>query len=305
MSLVQVADLAARLDDPDLRVCDVRWFLGRPGDGRRAYEAGHIPGAGFLDIDGDLAAPPGPGRHPLPHPASFLATLAARGIGTRHTVVAYDDSNGSIAVRLWWMLEALGHRRVGLLDGGFAAWTAAGQPVSTAPTTWPPVEPGEAIALPAGVAAEGGWPGAIERDELRARLGVVTLLDVRAPERYRGETEPIDPVAGHIPTAISAPIAGNVGPDGRFLDPAALAERYRRLLDGAPGAAAGAAAGVASRPVVVQCGSGVNACHAAFAMRLAGLPDPLLYAGSYSDWTRAGLPVVTSPEPGEPGAARG
>jgi thiosulfate/3-mercaptopyruvate sulfurtransferase len=296
MSLVQVADLAARLDDPDLRVCDVRWFLGRPSDGRRAYEAGHIPGAGFLDVDGDLAAPPGPGRHPLPRPASFLATLAARGIGARHRVVAYDDSNGSIAVRLWWMLEALGHRRVELLDGGFAAWTAAGLPVSTAPPTWPPVDPVVAIALPPDVAADGPWPGAIERDGLRARLGEVALLDVRAPERYRGETEPIDPVAGHIPTAISAPIAGNVGPDGTFLDPAALAERYRELLGGA--------AGVASRPVVVQCGSGVNACHAAFAMRLAGLPDPLLYAGSYSDWTRAGLPVVTGPEPGGPEVAR-
>jgi thiosulfate/3-mercaptopyruvate sulfurtransferase len=230
-----------------------------------------------MDLDSDLAAPSGPGRHPLPEPTSFRERLEEAGIGSADEVVAYDDAAGSIAARLWWMLDSLGHPDVAVLDGGLAAWVAAGLPLSTMASTYPP----------ASLTLSPSWTRTIDRDALRAGLGEFRLLDVRAPERYRGEREPVDPVAGHIPTAVSAPIAGNVDADGRFLTPTALAARYRALGAGGDG-----------DDVVVQCGSGINACQAALAMRLAGLADPLLYPGSYSDWSRAGLPVVTGPEPG-------
>lgn len=266
--------------DSDLRIVDVRWYLGQPGRGRTAYEAGHLPGAIFLDLDTDLSAPDGPGRHPLPDPVAFARLLAERGIGDEHLVVAYDDAGGGVAARLWWMLDNLGHRRVGVLDGGLAAWTAIGGPLTTEAPAWPP----------ASLHLRGRWSRVIERDELRRRLGRVTLLDARAPERYRGEIEPIDPAAGHVPTALSAPFADNLGPDGRFRRPSELAERFQELGLG----------GEVERVVVTSCGSGTNACHNALAMRLAGLPDPLLYPGSFSDWSWSGLPVATGPEPGKP-----
>jgi thiosulfate/3-mercaptopyruvate sulfurtransferase len=261
-----------------LRVVDVRWYLGRPGDGRRAYEAGHIPGAIFLDIDGDLADPPGAGRHPLPDPVAFRRRLEAAGIGSEDLVVPYDDVGGWIAARLWWMLDDLGHRAVALLDGGFPAWVTAGYRVATDVPALPPARLELADA----------WHRVIDRDELRARLGSVVVVDGRAAERYRGETEPIDAVAGHIPTAVNAPVLGNTTPDGHFRSAAELAARFTAI--GADGADA--------RTVITACGSGVAACQNALAMRIAGFPDPILYAGSYSDWTRAGLPVVTGSEPG-------
>jgi thiosulfate/3-mercaptopyruvate sulfurtransferase len=277
--LIPVDELAGRLlgtdGDPALRVYDVRWYLGRPGDGRAAYEAGHLPGAAFIDLDGDLADPPGPGRHPLPDPGRFVARLAELGIGRGNEVVAYDDAGGGIAARLWWMLDDLGHERV--RDGGLEAWTAAGLPLATEALPQPPAEPIEARP----------WRRTIDADTLADRLGELTLVDVRAPERYRGEVEPIDPKAGHIPTAVNAPIGGNLGPKGRFLAPIQLAARYRAL-------------GPAGREVVLYCGSGANACHGALAMRIAGLPDPTVYAGSFSDWSRADREVLTGPEPGEP-----
>jgi thiosulfate/3-mercaptopyruvate sulfurtransferase len=305
--LISVAELAARLADPRLRICDIRWSLARPAGGREAYDAGHIPGAIFMDLDRVLAAPPGPGRHPLPDPDMFTRALGVLGIGTHAAVVAYDDADGSIAARLWWMLDSLGHEDVAVLDGGLAAWTDAGQPLSTDPVTLPPTT----------FERPGPWRRTIDRHELRRRLAEagtperdtggggadigrggadatrdhpgarpLRLLDVRAPERYRGEVEPIDPVAGHIPAAISAPYSGNTDASGRFLPREALAARYRALAgDG---------------DIAVQCGSGVNASQAALAMRIAGLPDPLLYPGSYSDWSRAGWPVATGSEPGAP-----
>ena len=281
--LISPESLSERLGESDLRIADVRWYLGQPGKGREAYDAGHIPGAIYLDVDGDLAARPeqGRGRHPLPSPAEFSRRLAAAGIGTNDFVVAYDDVGGWVAARLWWMLDDLGHERVAILDGGYPAWVAAGFPVSTdVPTIGP-------AALELG----GSWSRVIDRDALRADLGKFVLLDARAAPRYRGETEPIDPVAGHIPTARNAPTDGNLGPDGRFLPPEALAERFRRL-----GAAAGS-------DVVTSCGSGVSAAHNALAMRVAELPDPILYVGSWSDWSTAGYPVATGPEPGEPPAS--
>lgn len=280
--LISVTELADGLGDPALRVVDTRWVLGQPGAGREAYLAGHLPGAIHLDVDEDLAdrtGPGGRGRHPLPDPTAFATRLGRLGIGDEHRVVAYDDVGGWVAARLWWMLDSLGHRSIAVLDGGIGAWTAAGHSLTTAIPAWP----AERLTLaPA-------WSGTIDRDGLRDRLGSVTLLDARAAARYRGEIEPIDAVAGHIPTARNAPTDGNlVQAGGRFLEPDALAARFAAL--GADGTAG---------EVVSACGSGVTACHNALAMRVAGLPDPLVYVGSYSDWTQNGLPIVTGPEPGE------
>ena len=270
--------LAERLDDPALRVVDVRWVLGSPGRGREAYEAGHIPGAIFLDVDSDLAAPEGPGRHPLPDPVTFRATLEAAGIGSDHTVVAYDDVGGWVAARLWWMLDDLGHEQVAVLDGGFPAWVAAGMPV----TQDVPDVPAARLDL------ADHWTKTIDRAGLVEKLGSVVLLDARGGPRYRGETEPIDAVPGHIPTARHAPTDGNLGADGRVLGASELADRFRDL--GADGSAG---------PVVTSCGSGVAATFNSLAMRVAGLPDPLLYPGSYSDWTRSGMPIAVGAEPGD------
>ena len=268
--------------EPDrVRIVDCRWTLARPGVGFAAYAAGHLPEAIHLDLDDDLSDPEGygaPGRHPLPSPAEFALQLAAAGIGDEHLVVAYDDVGGWVAARLWWMLDNLGHEGVVVLDGGVAAWTAAGGELTTEVPDWPHAE----------LRLRDSWSGVISRDELRRRLGSVVLLDARGAARYRGEMEPVDPIAGHIPTARSAPFDGNLA-DGRFRPPAELAEHFRALgADGTQG------------PVVTSCGSGTSALHHAIAMRLAGLPDPILYAGSYSDWSRSGEPVASGPEPGEP-----
>jgi thiosulfate/3-mercaptopyruvate sulfurtransferase len=293
--LVSASDLADWLasDDPPV-VVDLRWYLGKPGAGRAAYDAGHIPGAIFLDLDEDLADPNGlgaPGRHPLPSPEAFAARMAAAGIADGLRVVGYDDVGGWVAARLWWMLDNLGFGRrgtpgewVGVLDGGIKAWTDAGHPLS--------VEAVSSSPAPGGLHVADRWRGVIERGALKERLGSITLLDARSAPRYRGEVEPIDPVAGHIPTAISGPFDANLTPDGRFRSPAELREQY-------------AALGVASAPgsgpeSVMSCGSGTSACHHSLAMRVAGLPDPILYVGSYSDWSRSGEAVATGPEPGRP-----
>ncbi len=214
--LISAEELAARLDDPTLRLADVRWYVGEPGRGRREYDEGHLPGAVFVDLDRDLAGPSGPGRHPLPDPLAFAARMGELGIGRDSFVVAYDDSLGTVAARLWWMLDNLGHDRVALLDGGLKAWRAAGLPLSTERVTLPAVEP---------LAPSRAWSGVIDRPALIERLREVALLDARAPERYRGETEPVDPRPGHIPSAISAPARISLGSNGRFLQPTELAER--------------------------------------------------------------------------------
>lgn len=271
-----------------LVIVDLRWVLGQPGAGRAAYDAGHLPDAIFLDLDHDLSDPDGygaPGRHPLPDPAAFVQRMAGAGIGDGSMVVGYDDAGGWVAARLWWMLDNLGFgrrgrpgERVAVLDGGIGAWTAAGQPLSTEPTTLPP----------ATLTLGGEWSGVIARDALRARLGSITLLDARAAPRYRGETEPIDPVAGHIPTAVNLPYAVNLDEQGRFRPPAELRQTFEEL------------GGDRETEMVVSCGSGTSACHHSLAMRAAGLPDPILYVGSYSDWSRSGEPVATGAEPGQP-----
>jgi thiosulfate/3-mercaptopyruvate sulfurtransferase len=285
--LISIVELEARLGDRSVVVVDVRWVLGQPGAGRRAYLDGHIPGAIHLDLDEDLAAPDGlgaPGRHPLPSPEAFAARMAAAGVGDETLVVAYDDAGGWIAARLWWMLDNLGHDRPGrggaaILDGGWKAWLAAGLPVST--------EPVDPTPLPRAELHLGEqWSNVIERDDLRNRLGSVVLLDARAAPRYRGEVEPIDPVAGHIPTAISAPWDGDLGPDGRLLPPDVLRARLGDLGLGG------------DRDVVVSCGSGTSAIEHIVAARVAGLSEPILYVGSYSDWSRSGYPIATGSEPG-------
>ncbi|MDQ6794696.1 MAG: sulfurtransferase [Chloroflexota bacterium] len=285
--LISPETLAQRLGDPSLRIVDSRWYLGRPGDGRRAYEAGHIPGAVFVDIDSDLTAPTGPGRHPMPEAAAFARRMGEVGIGSANDVVVYDDVGGWVASRLWWMLEDLGHSRVAVLDGGYPAWLAAGLPTTTEIKPLP-----EARFVP----ARTFWRRVIDRDTLKPRLGEVLLLDARAGPRYRGESEPIDTVAGHIPTAVSAPSTENLAPDGRHLSAKQLRARFKALGAEAEGPGR---EGKAVPEVVTSCGSGITACHNALAMRIAGLPDPILYPGSYSDWTRAGHAVATGSEPGE------
>jgi thiosulfate/3-mercaptopyruvate sulfurtransferase len=201
------------------------------------------------------------------------------GFGTEHDIVVYDDAGGTIAARMWWMLDNLGHASVRLLDGGLGAWREVGGPIATDVTEYPPAPMELARA----------WSRTVDRDRVAGQLGSIRLLDGRAGERYRGEVEPIDPAAGHIPTALSAPTNANLGPDGRFLP----AEQLRARLEDF-------AADEGEGEVVSYCGSGTTACHNVLAARLAGLPDPLLYVGSFSDWSTAGMPVATGAEPGEP-----
>ena len=270
--LVDAARLAAELAGDSAPVLlDSRWRLGGP-PGAESYLAGHLPGAAFVDLDGDLAGPPA-------------------GVSEGRPVVAYDDGDSIAAARAWWTLRYFGHDQVRVLDGGFSAWVAAGLPVTAGgPATagGPVTADGPARPAPAGgdfTAVPGGMPvldadGAAEL----ARSGV--LLDVRAAERYRGETEPIDPVAGHIPGALSAPVTGSMTADGRFRSPAELADRF---------AALGAIAG---RPAGAYCGSGVTAAHEVLALALAGVPAAL-YVGSWSGWLAdPGRPVATGLDPG-------
>lgn len=288
--LVSADELASLLGDAEardrIRPVDVRWKLGSPEHGRVAFEVGHLPGAIFLDLDTELADPDGlgaPGRHPLPDPAAFARLLGDVGVGDDAYVVAYDDADGTIAARLWWMLDDLGHRHAAVLDGGIDAWRAAGHPTTTEPASWPPTT----------IHLRDSWTRAIDREGLRARLPEVVLLDARARERYRGDVEPVDPVAGHIPGALSAPASENLA-NGRLLPASDLRARFERLgCDAASG-----------REVVVSCGSGVTAAYEALAFRVAGLPDPVLYAGSYSEWARSGLPVATGDEPGDARSSR-
>ena len=257
---------------------DVRWQLGGP-PGIESYRAGHLPGAVFADLDADLAAGPGPaGRHPLPEPAAFQAAMRRAGVSDRRPVVVYDDADATVAARAWWLLRYFGHRNCQVLDGGYRAWTAAGGQVATGDCAAPgggdfTARPGHMPVLDADAAAS------------LARRG--HLLDARARERYRGEREPIDPVAGHIPGAVSAPTTANIGADGRFLPAAGLRARFATL-------------GAAGRDgmVGVYCGSGVTAAHEVLALELAGYRASL-YVGSWSNWVAdPARPVATGPERG-------
>jgi thiosulfate/3-mercaptopyruvate sulfurtransferase len=278
--LIGVAELAGQLADEDLRVVDTRWYLADPTEGRAEYARHHIPGAIFLDLDSDLCAPAGPGRHPLPDAHEFAGLLGSVGIGNHHRVVVYDDSAGAVASRLWWMLRHLGHDRVQVLDGGYSAWWRAEFPTTAEVPAWP-------VQTFAGSERSDDM---ITGQQLAASLGSVVLLDARAPERYEGREDPVDPVAGHIPTAIAAPYAENTALDGRFLTPDQLRLRFTELGLGG------------DRSAVTYCGSGVTACSNVLSAVVAGLPEPRLYAGSWSDWcTTPGMPIAVGPEPGEVG----
>jgi thiosulfate/3-mercaptopyruvate sulfurtransferase len=262
--IVSVAWLADHLDHAGLRVADVRWALGGPA-GRERYDGGHLPGAIFLDAEHGLSSPgEGPGRHPVPSPEKLAWVLGEAGIGDEHVVVAYDDAGGSIAARLWWLYRHYGHDgRCAVLDGGIRAWTEADLPLTTDEPSYPPASwtPGATRADVVDTATVGGL-GASD----------ALLLDARAAERYRGETEPIDPRAGHIPGAWSVPWDTNLAADGRFLPPDALRQRYEGL-------------GAADRPVIAYCGSSLSATHDLLALELAGLPAGKLYEGSWSHWS--------------------
>lgn len=271
LPLVAAGALLPRLGDERLRVVDCRFTLTDPAAGRRSFAEGHIPGAVYLSLDDDLSATEGPGRHPLPDPDVFAGRMGEIGIGSHHTVVAYDDAGGAYASRLWWMLRSSGHRHTGVLDGGWQAWLAAGGPVSDEPATHAPTT----------FTGRSEWTGTVDRTRLESMLGEVTLVDARAGERYRGEIEPYDPAAGHIPTAHSLPYADNLDDTGRFRPLPVLRTRFAHI----------------DEPIVVYCGSGVTACHDILAMQLAGIDDALLYPGSWSDWSRAGGAIETGPDP--------
>jgi thiosulfate/3-mercaptopyruvate sulfurtransferase len=261
--LVSVAALAADLaGGPGPTLLDVRWQLGGP-PGIDSYRRGHLPAAVFTDLDRDLAGPPGAGgRHPLPEPAAFQAAMRAAGVRQDRAVVVYDDADATIAARGWWTLRYYGHQDVRVLDGGYRAWVSAGLAVTQAD---PEPEPGDFTARP-------GHMPVLDAAGAQAIALTGRLLDARSAERYRGETEPVDPVAGHIPGAVSAPTIGNVNADGTFAGPAELAARFAALGVTGDGPAVGA-----------YCGSGVTAAHEVLALALAGVPAAL-YVGSWSSW---------------------
>lgn len=271
-ALVETSELAALLEpgrSAAVTVLDVRYRLGAAPEatGRVAFEAGHVPGSAYVDLDRDLADPPGVpvgdgGRHPLPEPARFAEAMRRRGVSGTVPVIVYDDWSGHAAARCRWLLRHHGHDEVRVLDGGWSAWVGSGGAVETGPTS---PTPGDFEAVPGRLAVVDA-AGA-------ARLAATgVLIDARAPERHRGETEPVDPVAGHVPGAVNVSTAENLGADGRLLAVGELAARYR---------AAGVVPGIAS---AVYCGSGVTACHDLLALEVAGVPDAALYPGSWSGW---------------------
>ncbi|MGY6654549.1 sulfurtransferase [Amycolatopsis sp. TRM77291] len=279
--MITTSELAARLSGPESArsvVLDVRWRLAGP-PGADSYREAHLPGAVYVDLDTALAGEPGDGgRHPLPEPETLQRHLRAAGVRTGHPVVVYDDADGSVAARAWWLLRWAGHAEVAVLDGGFAAWVEEERPVTD---EVPSPEEGDIVVKPGGMPVlDAAEAATLARDGL--------LFDARARPRYAGETEPIDPRAGHIPGAVNAPFSGHLGEDGRWRDASELAERFEGL-------------GVAPEtPVGVYCGSGVTASSVVLALEVAGHPEPAaLYAGSWSHWSRdPERPVATGDLPG-------
>ncbi|MEO8465228.1 MAG: sulfurtransferase [Gammaproteobacteria bacterium] len=279
--LIDAATLRARLSQPGWVVVDCRFNLLEPAAGRVAYEHGHIPGARYADLDRDLARPPAPseGRHPLPDVAAFAATLGDWGIGPDDTIVAYDDANGAIAARLWWLLGWVGHRGTALvLDGGFPAWQAAQLPIETALPAWQPTR----YPAPRTTAAT-----VVDTNDIPARQRAGSLVvDARGNVRYRGEQEPIDPVAGHVPGARNWPFSNNSAA-GVFRPRSELRSDLLQLLEGRE-----------PQHLIAMCGSGVTACQLLLAMAVAGLEGGKLYAGSWSEWIRdPKRPIATGAEP--------
>ena len=274
-TLIGAAVLRDWLDRPDVAILDCRFDLANPEGGRLSFLQGHIPGARYADLNRDLSAPISAtsGRHPLPAPADFAATLQRLRIGRATQVIAYDDSAGAFAARAWWLLRWMGHEAVAVLDGGIKAWISIGGRL----------ESGEAGPLPATPAADErrappvNAAAVIDAAEVAARLQdpAFLLIDARAPERFAGSVEPIDSVAGHVEGAVNQPFSANLGADGRFLAAAELRRLWQQRLDGRK-----------PEQVAAMCGSGVTACHNLLSLEVAGLSGAKLYAGSWSEWIR-------------------
>ncbi|OGQ04078.1 MAG: hypothetical protein A3F82_07020 [Deltaproteobacteria bacterium RIFCSPLOWO2_12_FULL_44_12] len=257
--------LSNHLNDPNLRIVDCRYVLSKPSDGKKAYLESHIPGAIHLDIDQDLAAREGPGRHPIPRTTDFSITMSNAGIDQTITVVAYDDVGGAYAARLWWLLRYFGHEKVALLNGGWTKWATEGRPVTK---EVPKIKARSFKASP-----HPDW--VVNKEQVKKMIPCENclLIDARSPERYRGEVEPIDKKAGHIPGAKNAPFANNVDPTTKeFKNVEELKKQFETL-------------GVKqAKEIISYCGSGVTACHNIFVLKLLGL-DAKLYEGSWSDWS--------------------
>jgi len=277
--LIQAEDLAERLEDAALRIFDCRFDLARPDAGRAHYGDEHIPGAVYADLNRDLSVPqtPGAGRHPLPAPSEFEARLREWGVRSDSVVVAYDDGNSMYAARLWWMLRWLGHEQALVLDGGMRRWMQLGLPLDE---TIPSRPPGNFVANPHPELV-------VDAQQVLAAAGdnASLILDVRAPERFRGDVEPIDAVAGHVPGARNHPFTSSLEADGRFLPVAQLRAALEQRLGGMP-----------AQRTVAMCGSGVSACHLLLAMDIAGLPGARLYPGSWSEWSSDPLRPVARGE---------
>jgi thiosulfate/3-mercaptopyruvate sulfurtransferase len=266
--------------DRDVRVIDARFVLGQPNAGREAYDAGHIPGAIFVDLERDLSGPKRPGgrggRHPLPDPNVLASRLSELGIGNEHAVIAYDDPStgqGFYAAHVWWLLRYLGHDRVSVLDGGLPAWVAAGEKL----------EQDAPIHATARFSSRVRPEMLVNAEDVAARASAAILIDSRAAPRYRGEVEPIDAKAGHIPGAINLDWSVGLGSDGKFKSSNAQAERFAMLEN--------------AEEVLVYCGSGVSACGNLLALELAGISGAKLYAGSWSDWiSRPDAPIAAGQE---------
>jgi len=277
-TLILPENLVGQLDNPDWLIIDCRFSLDDTARGRRDYRQAHIPGAIYAHLDDDLSAPVisgKTGRHPLPSVEALTKLFSRWGIDEFVQVVAYDDGPGAIASRLWWMLRWLGHDSVAVLDGGWQAWRKADLPVTNKITGR---KPRKFSANP-----RNEWLATAKDIEQFRSDPNHCLIDARVGERFRGEIEPIDPVAGHIPGAINAPYAENLGANGRFLPPEMLREKFSALLDENDPAQS-----------IHYCGSGVTACHNLLAMKYAGLGDGKLYAGSWSEWITDSLREIES-----------
>ncbi len=278
-TLISAAALANHIQQTDWLIFDCRFSLADVSTGARAYRLGHIPGARYADLNQHLSAPvkSHTGRHPLPDFTGLTRQLGAWGIGNRSQIVVYDDAGGAFAGRFWWLLRCLGHQQVAVLDGGIRNWQKQGLPVTT---EWPKVKPAQFRAYP----DPKQWLDASAVENGLATRGI-TLIDARAPERFSGRQEPIDPVAGHIPHAINRPFQLNLDKDGLFLPADQLKDQFQHLIKSRP-----------AEQVVHMCGSGVTACHNLLAMEVAGLSGSKLYAGSWSEWiTNKNRAVANNP----------
>ncbi|AMK78182.1 MULTISPECIES: sulfurtransferase [Methylomonas] len=276
-TLVSADILAANLNNPDWRIFDCRFSLADVTAGHKSYRQGHIPGARYVDLNRDLSSPVQSytGRHPLPNFSLLGKKLGDWGVNNRCQIVVYDDAGGAFAGRMWWLLRTMGHTQVAVLDGGFGYWQKQGLPVTT---TLPKITASQFRVY----LDNQQWMDAAQvTDSLAARK--ITLIDARTPERFHGQQEPIDPVAGHVPKALNRPLPTNLDKSGRFLTAELLHQQFSKLIAAYP-----------AEQVVHMCGSGVTACHNLLAMEIAGLSGSKLYAGSWSEWiTNRNRPVAT------------